>query len=106
MIGAFGMRSRRSHLLIAKIAAPLVAFGVLPTVVVAVQAATAESATAAPFVAPSQVRDVNPDSVSSGNLFGGRNEAMAVNPVNPQIVLAAVEFGGVFRSNNGGANWF
>jgi len=57
------------------------------------------------FVAPPAVKDVNANSVGSGNLFGGRNEALAVNPVNRQIVLAAVELGGLWRSNDAGAHW-
>src|SRR5438045_91103 len=60
---------------------------------------------ASAFVAPSAVKDVNANGFGSGNLFAGRNEALAVNPVNRQIVLAAVELGGVWRSNDGGANW-
>src|SRR5690242_16539553 len=66
-------------------------------------AALAPSAGAAP--APSAVKDVSGNSVGSGVLFGGRDEALAVNPVSPNVVLAAVEFGGVWRSNDGGAHW-
>jgi uncharacterized repeat protein (TIGR01451 family) len=64
---------------------------------------TAPAASA--FTAPSAVKDVSANSVTSGVLFGGRNEALAVNPVNRQIVLAAVEFGGVWRSTDAGGHW-
>jgi uncharacterized repeat protein (TIGR01451 family) len=96
---------RRSHRLVAQLSAPLVVLGMLPAALVTVGVVAAAPAVAAPYVAPSQVRDVNPDSVTGGNLFGGRNEALAVNPVNPQIVLAAVELGGVFKSTDAGAHW-
>ncbi|MFL6163305.1 MAG: hypothetical protein ACJ74U_13880 [Jatrophihabitantaceae bacterium] len=71
--------------------------------VVATAALRANPAGAAP--APSVVKDVSANSVGSGVLFGGRDEALAVNPVNSNIVLAAVELGGVWRSTNAGANW-
>jgi uncharacterized repeat protein (TIGR01451 family) len=74
--------------------------GVVPALVLF--AATAPAA-AAP--APSAVTDVSANSLTSGTLFGGRPEALAVNPVNRQIVLAAAEFGGLWRSNDGGAHW-
>ena len=57
------------------------------------------------FTAPSVVKDISANSVTSGVLFGGRNEALAVNPVNNQIVLAAEEFGGLWQSSDGGAHW-
>src|SRR4051794_1035246 len=47
--------------------------------------------------APAAVKDISGDSLTSGTLFGGRQEALAVNPVNQQIVLAAAEFGGLWR---------
>ena len=72
-------------------------------VVLAVSVAAARPASA--FIAPPVVKDVSADSVSFGQLFGGRNEALAVNPVNQQIVLAASEFGGLWRSGDGGAHW-
>ncbi|HET7801966.1 MAG TPA: hypothetical protein VFL38_16195, partial [Humibacillus xanthopallidus] len=57
------------------------------------------------FTAPTVVSDVSANAVGSGQLFGGRNEAIAVNPANPQILLAAVELGGVWRSADGGGHW-
>jgi uncharacterized repeat protein (TIGR01451 family) len=71
--------------------------------VVAAGAVAANPAGAGP--APSAVKDVSANSVGSGVLFGGRDEALAVNPVNPNIVFAAVELGGVWRSDDGGAHW-
>lgn len=53
----------------------------------------------------SAVTDVNPNSLTSGNLFGGRTEDFAVNPVNPSIVFAATEFGGLWKSTDGGHSW-
>lgn len=60
---------------------------------------------AAAYTAPAAVTDISANSAASGVLFGGRDEALAVNPVNQQIVLAAVEFGGLWRSADGGAHW-
>ena len=60
---------------------------------------------AAAFVAPSPVKDISANGVGSGVLFGGRTEALGVNPVNRSIILAAVEFGGLWRSNDAGAHW-
>ncbi len=37
--------------------------------------------------------------------FGGRIQAMAIDPANPQTVLAAADNGGVFRSSLGGTSW-
>src|SRR5581483_10885609 len=49
--------------------------------------------------------DVSANALGSGTLFGRRVEAFSVNPVNSQIVLAAIELGGVWRSNDGGNHW-
>jgi uncharacterized repeat protein (TIGR01451 family) len=68
-------------------------------------AGVATAPTAVAFSAPSAVKDVSANSVTSGVLFGGRNEATAVNPVNHQIVLAAEEFGGLWKSTDGSAHW-
>ena len=57
------------------------------------------------FTAPSVVTDVNPNSLTSGTLFGGRVVAFAVNPINTQIVFAASEFGGLWRSADHGGTW-
>jgi photosystem II stability/assembly factor-like uncharacterized protein len=51
-----------------------------------------------------QMRSANPaDGVEP--LFGGRVNALAVDPVDPQVVYAASEAGGVFVSGDGGASW-
>jgi uncharacterized repeat protein (TIGR01451 family) len=60
---------------------------------------------AAAFTAPAAVKDISAQSVTSGVLFGGRQEAFAVNPVNSQIVFAAAEFGGLWKSGDGGGTW-
>jgi len=76
--------------------------GVLPTFVVA---AGLVNATPASANVPSAVTDVNPSSLTSGTLFGGRTNAFAVNPVSPSIVFAATEFGGLWKSTDGGHSW-
>jgi hypothetical protein len=53
----------------------------------------------------SAVTDVNPNSLSSGTLFGGRTVNFAVNPINTQIVFAATEYGGLWRSVDHGSSW-
>lgn len=93
----FGYARRRSGALVAT--ASLV-FGVAVTVGVVTGAAPVGASPA-----PSAVKDVSANGVASGVLFGGRDEALAVNPVNPNIVLAAVELGGVWRSTDAGAHW-
>jgi hypothetical protein len=64
---------------------------------------------AAPLIAaaisPTAVTDVNPNSLTSGTLFGGRTVNFAVNPSNSMIVFAATEFGGLWRSTNHGSTW-
>src|SRR5579863_1123497 len=60
------------------------------------------------FTAPASVKDISANAASNPGtapLFGGRVEAFSVNPVNPQIVLAATEYGGVWRTVGGGAHW-
>ncbi|HEY6875948.1 MAG TPA: hypothetical protein VI384_06280 [Candidatus Dormibacteraeota bacterium] len=57
------------------------------------------------FTAPSAVTDVNPNSLTAGNLFGGRTVNFAVNPINTQIVFAATEFGGLWKSTDHGSTW-
>ena len=37
---------------------------------------------------------------------GGRMLALAMNPVNPAVLYAGTDGGGVFKSANGGANWY
>jgi uncharacterized repeat protein (TIGR01451 family) len=70
---------------------------------VAILAAGVSTAEASP--APPAVTDVNPNSETSGALFGGRVVAFAVNPVDTQLVFAASEFGGLWRSTNHGSSW-
>jgi photosystem II stability/assembly factor-like uncharacterized protein len=53
----------------------------------------------------SWVTDVNPLALTSGTLFGGRVNALAVDPANAQIVFAGTELGGVFESTDGAAHW-
>jgi uncharacterized repeat protein (TIGR01451 family) len=68
-------------------------------------AAVVAPVVAGALTAPSAVADVNPDSLTSGNLFGGRVVAFATNPINTQIVFAASEFGGLWKSTNHGSSW-
>jgi hypothetical protein len=72
-------------------------------ILVAVVTVAAGPAHAGP--APSAVTDVNPNSLTSGNLFGGRVVAFAVNPINTQLVFAASKFGGLWKSTNHGSSW-
>src|SRR5215467_13542112 len=70
-----------------------------------VAAAGLVRATPAAASVKSAVTDVNPDSLTSGTLFGGRVEDFAVNPINPTIVFAATEFGGLWKSTDSGHSW-
>ncbi len=54
---------------------------------------------------PSAVTDINPNSLTSGTLFGGRTVNFAVNPSNTMIVFAATEFGGLWESTDHGSTW-
>ena len=56
-------------------------------------------------ISPSAVSDINPNSLTSGTLFGGRTVNFAVNPSNTNIVWAATEFGGLWESTNHGGTW-
>lgn len=62
-------------------------------------------ATPASASVPSAVTDVNPNSLSKGTLFGGRTEDFAVNPINPSIVFAATQLGGLWKSTDSGHSW-
>ena len=77
----------------------------IASVPAALAVTVATAPVAAAFTAPAVVKDVSADTVGSGQLFGGRNEALAVNPVNGSIVLAASELGGLWRSNDAGNHW-
>ena len=57
------------------------------------------------FSAPSAVTEINSNNVTSGLQFGGRIQNFGVDPVNPLIVYAATELGGIYRSTDGGNNW-
>jgi hypothetical protein len=60
------------------------------------------------YVGAALVQNVSPTTTGSPSVavyFGGRVESLAVNPSNANIVLAASELGGLYRSTNGGANW-
>ncbi len=93
------LRSRRLHRGVSRIAAPLLVAAAVPLAVMG------SSVPASAFTAPSAVSDISPNSLSSGTLFGGRVQQFAVNPVNSNIVLAAIELGGVWRSTDAGAHW-
>lgn len=56
---------------------------------------------------PSAVTEANPDVVTpaSSLKYGGRIEALSINPVNPQVVLGASELGGLWRSTDGANTW-
>jgi hypothetical protein len=49
-------------------------------------------------ITPSAVTDINPNSLTSGTLFGGRTVNFAVDPNNTNNVFAATEFGGLWKS--------
>lgn len=60
---------------------------------------------------PPVVTDVNPSAPWTTPVqgfvgpWGGRVDAVAVSPVNPQIVYAAGEFSGLWRSTDGAGQW-
>jgi photosystem II stability/assembly factor-like uncharacterized protein len=68
-------------------------------------AAMAAAASASASALESWVTDVNPRSLANGTLYGGRVNALAVDPANAQIVFAGTELGGVFESTDGAAHW-
>ncbi|HXQ62621.1 MAG TPA: hypothetical protein VN796_09825 [Acidimicrobiales bacterium] len=86
---------------VACLTAALPVVGLLLPVVVGV-AVNPPSAGANP---PSVVTDVNPDSMASGTLFGGRVEAFSVDPANTNLVFAATEDGGLWKSTDHGSTW-
>ena len=60
---------------------------------------------AAAYSAPAAVQEINSNNVTSGHLFGGRVQAFTVDPINSNLVYAATELGGIYKSTDGGANW-
>jgi Bacterial Ig-like domain (group 3) len=82
-----------------RVLAPLAAIASVMFVMVVVGASPADA------IPTSVVTDVNPNSLGSGTLFGGRVEAFAVDPTNSNIVFAASEFGGLWKSTNKGGSW-
>ena len=85
-------------------AAPLLVV-IAPAVVAVVSSPVTPAGASTPAVT-----DVNPNSLigsppGSPTLFGGRTEALAVNPVNPNIVFAATEDGGLWKSTDNGNTW-
>lgn len=60
---------------------------------------------AAAAVVPPAVTDVNPNSVTSGQLYGGRVEALSVDPVNANKMFAGTELGGLWVTTDGAASW-
>ncbi len=52
--------------------------------------------------------DVSPDSSNNANTnsaSGGRVNGVAIDPASPLVMYAASEFGGIYKSTNGGTNW-
>jgi photosystem II stability/assembly factor-like uncharacterized protein len=57
-----------------------------------------------------QVQNINPlqsnlDGTDPNSASGGRVNQLGVNPANTQVALAASEWGGLFRTTDGGRNW-
>jgi hypothetical protein len=55
-----------------------------------------------------QIFDINPDTSNNSNAnasSGGRVNGLAADPGNNQVYYAASEYGGLFKSTNGGASW-
>ncbi|MFN2505946.1 MAG: WD40/YVTN/BNR-like repeat-containing protein, partial [Acidimicrobiales bacterium] len=70
------------------------------------QLGAAPPAVAAPV--PITFTDVNPDVSPNPNpnsATGGRTNGLASASGNNQVFYAATEFGGIYRTTNGGANW-
>lgn len=55
-------------------------------------------------VVPPAVTDINPNAMPT-SLFGGRVERLAIDPLNTLKMFAATELGGLWRTDDGGANW-
>ena len=80
--------------------ASVVATGAL-SAVTAISTATASHAA---VTTPPAVTDINPNN-STRQLFGGRIEQLALDPVNHQRMFAASELGGFWMTTDGAANW-
>jgi hypothetical protein len=57
-----------------------------------------------------QVQNISPvqsnlDGADPNSASGGRVNQLGVNPANTQVALAASEWGGLFRTTDGGRNW-
>lgn len=55
--------------------------------------------------AQANISPISPWTYLGPNNAGGRSRAIAINPNNPNIMLAAGVAGGVFRSTNAGVTW-
>lgn len=51
------------------------------------------------------IRSVNPKTTQSSSGSGGRTNGIAVHPDNRNFFYAATEYGGLFKSTDGGRNW-
>src|SRR5215475_2503781 len=96
----FGVQARRPRMSVAYASALLTAMSVWSTAV-ATSATRALARVANSHL--SWVTDLNPTLIRSADpsagvepLFGGRVNALAVDPANPQVIFAASEAGGVF----------
>lgn len=60
------------------------------------------------------VKDVNPDTGQGDPILGGgrntssggRANGLAIDPANPNVLYAASEWGGLWKTLDGGSNWF
>ncbi len=102
-------RPRWKHTFRIRLALTTQALLVIASVTTAVAGAAVNLAVAplaaAAFSAPAAVQEINSNNVTSGHLFGGRVQAFTVDPINSNLVYAATELGGIYRSTDGGANW-
>jgi hypothetical protein len=94
-------RTRRTDLARRALAAGILVSGMTAQVAVAPPAAA---------VAPVAITftDVNPDAStnpSANSSTGGRTNGLASASGNNQVFYAATEFGGIYKTTNGGANW-
>jgi regulation of enolase protein 1 (concanavalin A-like superfamily) len=66
------------------------------------------SAAAAPASAAATGSSINPDAwrwLGPGNI-GGRIRSLVIDPRNPDVMIAGSVGGGIWKTMNGGANWF